>query len=52
MAFGELGKLLELVEKVVLVMERRDRLPDGMIKSDIGDLKRAIFEMKQRKEYE
>ncbi len=51
MAFSELGKLLELVEKVVAVLERRDRLPGGMIKNDISDLKNDIFTMKQREEY-
>lgn len=51
MAFSELGKLLELIERVVVAIGRRDKLPGGMEKSDVGDLKDEIFQMKQREEY-
>jgi len=43
MAFSELGKLLELIEKVVEVMERKGE--------DLSEIKWEIIQMKQREEY-
>lgn len=51
MASSAVGKLLELIEKVVVAVERRDRMRVGMIKSDIQELKRDICAMKEWKEY-
>ncbi len=51
MAFTELGKLLEIVEKVVQVMDNTSDLPNGVIRGDLSEIKSDIFVLKQRVEF-
>ena len=51
MAFSVAGKLLELIEEVVSMLERQKALPANMTTSDISEMQRKIWELKQRKEF-
>jgi len=51
MAFSANGKILELIEDVVNMLERQKALPANMTSSDISEMQRKIFELKQREEF-
>ncbi len=51
MAFSELGKLLELIEKVVEIMERTSGLPNNIGRGDLNEIRSNIFVLKQREEF-
>ena len=48
MAFSELGKLLELIEKVVEIMERTSGLPNNIGIGDLNEIRSNIFVLKQK----
>ena len=51
MAFSVSGKLLELIEDIVEIMERTSGMPNNVARGDLSNIGRKIFELKQKEEF-